>query len=844
MDKYDINHISSRTLDNGLQIYVNERQIAPVVSVQVWVETGSIHEEEHLGCGLSHFLEHMLFHGSAKYSGTQIVDTVHRLGGDMNAYTSLGHTVYYIELPSRHVLEAIDILADMVAHPAFPEDKFKDEKNIILRERDMHGDNPSRFMSEKLWHEMFKIHPAKHPIIGYREKILSVNREMMADYHQRRYSPERSFFMVSGMVEPKQVFDAIATRLDSWERGGLQEAFLPIEPPQLSHREAQYIFNDPLARMSLSWHIPHSGHPDVPALDILCAIMGQNKSSRLVDELKIRRNLAVDVSSFSFTPSFCGILGVSLLAEPAKLPELERTLDVVVENIRSGTFTRNELKREVTQLSTEYLRALRSNSSMVRILGNSILSYGSPEYVHKYLDDLDHVTVEDLQRVAVKYLTEENSTILRVVPPDAEVIAQRTVKTVSSEPETVPKLTKFAGGQRLVTYHDASLPLIDFTMIIPGGVFFEQQENGGITALLAQLLSTGTSSYSEMEFLNMLDDNAIEFGVVSGNNSLSLKINCHKERFPLAMQLVRSVLIEPSFGKNEFLRERNNLVEKLRSRASSPQGIAEDRMLQLLYSRHPYAIPRYGAINTVEKLQLGDICDFFFHTCLKPDLAVFGLAGDFDQDAVAAIDALIAVIPWDTKPLPNVKLPVFPKKVMAEQHPNQRSQAVVMEAVPGCDNLSPDRYIIDILQSAMNGQGSNIFKKIREEAGLAYYTGMVSSRGFHRGYISLYAGTSPEGAEQTATLIRQERQRLATQGLDPEEFDAAMASLAHANAEQLENTGALLVQSCLAEYYGNGIMEPFRQQKVYESISREDANAVIRRYMAEENCVKVISMPE
>ncbi|MDD3119547.1 MAG: pitrilysin family protein, partial [Victivallales bacterium] len=467
MDYYDTNRITARTLDNGLQIYVNERRLAPVVSVQVWVETGSIHEEEYLGCGLSHFLEHMLFHGSARFSGEEIVNTVHRLGGDMNAYTSLGHTVYYIEMPARHAVAAIDLLADMVAYPAFPEDKFADEKKIILRERDMHGDNPSRFVSEKLWHEMFKIHPARHPIIGYREKILGVNRDMMSAYHQRRYSPERTFFLVSGQVEPEAMIDAVAARLMSWPRGGLREAVLPAEPPQLSRREAQYRFPDPLARLSLSWHIPPVGHADIPALDILCAILGQNKSSRLVHELKIRRNLAVEVSSFCFTPSFCGLLGLSLLAEPAKLAQLERTLQVVLENTLSGTFSRNELKREVTQLSTEYLRAMRSNSSITRILGNSIMSFGSTEYVRKYLDDLDHVTVDDLHRVAIKYLLPENSTVVRVVPPGPAAAGSVLPAATAAAPDDQPQLRRDAGGRRLVTYCDPSLPLIDLVLILP-----------------------------------------------------------------------------------------------------------------------------------------------------------------------------------------------------------------------------------------------------------------------------------------------------------------------------------------------------------------------------------------
>eukprot|EP00831_Metopus_contortus_P008429 TRINITY_DN13235_c0_g1_i3.p1 TRINITY_DN13235_c0_g1~~TRINITY_DN13235_c0_g1_i3.p1 ORF type:complete len:136 (-),score=23.17 TRINITY_DN13235_c0_g1_i3:23-430(-) len=96
MDRLGIKNMRSMSLDNGLQIYVNERHRAPVVTVQAWIKTGSIHEEAYLGCGISHFLEHMLFHGSRNYPGQKIIDEVHALGGDMNAYTALEHTVYYI----------------------------------------------------------------------------------------------------------------------------------------------------------------------------------------------------------------------------------------------------------------------------------------------------------------------------------------------------------------------------------------------------------------------------------------------------------------------------------------------------------------------------------------------------------------------------------------------------------------------------------------------------------------------------------------------------------------------------------------------------------------------------
>ncbi len=845
MDKFGIKNISSVSLDNGLQIYVNERHNAPIVTVQAWVKTGSIHEEEYLGCGISHFLEHMLFHGSKKYPGAEIVDTIHSLGGDMNAYTSLGHTVYYIEVPANHVEKAIDILTDMLVNPIFPEEKFLDEKNIILRERDMHGDNPSRVMSERVWHEMFTVHPARHPIIGYKNKIEAVNRDMMVDYHQRRYSPDRTFFLVSGMVETDGVIKALVDRLGSWNRGDLREPFMPEEPIQLSSRDSTYFFTDPLTRLSMSWHIPPGGHPDVAALDILSGILGQNKSSRLVKNLKIRKNLALSVGCFSYTPSFCGIFGINALCMPENTEELEEELRNEIRNL--ANFKKSELEREVAQLETEYIRALRSNNCVVRIIGNSILSYGSPLYVNKYIDDLRAVTIPDLERVTNEYLDLEKSTTIRIIPK-ASVDLEESKPAVHNISDCIaikpPELKTFRGGQKLVTFKDKSLPLLDIGIVMAGGAYFEERGQAGITGLMSVLLNAGTKTYPEMELLHLMDENAIELSITPGNNSLAIKLNCHKKKFPLALEVLQSILTESSFGARQFKREKKIAVEKLKSRQVSPQGCAEDRILNLLYGDHPYGISRQGAPQDIEKLTRQQVMDFYFNQCLRPDMAVFGIAGDFDNRVVKKIEKLISTIPWNNSPPLKIAPPEFPAKTIVERVKNPRKQAVVLNAVPGCDNLDKARFSVDILQAAMTGQGANIFKKVRDEAGLAYYTGMITSRGFHRGYISFYAGTHPEAADQVAEMMDNERQRLAETGLTQEEFNAAKAFIAHSKAELMEDPGSMLMQFCLAEYYGNGYLTPFRHTEIFDKITLNQTNKVVKKLMSYPAPVTVISEPD
>src|ERR1700683_672158 len=134
--------VNRAVLPNGLTLLVKPDRSAALVSVQVWVKTGSIHEGSQLGAGLSHFLEHMLFKGTSRRSGRDISATVQAHGGYINAYTTFDRTVYFIDLPSEHLEVAVDVLADAVLHSTLPEDEVAREKEVILREIAMTQDDP------------------------------------------------------------------------------------------------------------------------------------------------------------------------------------------------------------------------------------------------------------------------------------------------------------------------------------------------------------------------------------------------------------------------------------------------------------------------------------------------------------------------------------------------------------------------------------------------------------------------------------------------------------------------------------------------------------------------------
>ncbi len=822
--------IKTFTLDNGLKIFINPKHDAPTVSIQCFVATGSVHEADFLGCGLSHFLEHMLFQGCSGYPGQAAADTVNRLGGSVNAYTSYDHTVYYINLPSEHSETGIDILSKMLSKPEFPKEKFLSEKDVILRERDMGRDRPEHMLGEKLWKTVYLRHPVRHPIIGYHEKIEQVSRDIMFEYYHQRYSPERTFFVISGDVNAKSVLEMLAKRLSSWRHGNIYEPPLPEEPVQIGMRANNCFFEDPLARLAVASRIPSAAHPDIPALDLISAILGQGKSARLIKSLQHEKELALMVGAFTYAPNFSGVSAISAAATPDKLPALEKALLEELEKLRRDGITSKELEREKNQHMADYIRILRSNNGIANIIGDAVLAYGDPGMADHYIQLLNKVSKDDIKETANRYFNEEQLNIVRQVSPQEAKIIKNSRK---AEKQKTAEKSVLNSKARLITLPDKSFPLVDICLISQGGNIIESADNAGISRLMSKLLSTGTKKLNEEKFNDIINDNAIDLNINSGDNTFYIKVNCMRDKLDTAVKLLKEIFAEAAFRRKQFTREQNNTLQLLKTRAQDPNGAAVDKMYELLYNGHPHALPRDGSMKSISKLTAEKLRDFYSKQFIA-EKTILGIAGDISKkDALKVAESLDEIIPWNnTVPVILPEKPVFPDKDLKAEIELPRDQIKVIYAVPSCDHCSSDRFAFDILQQALNGLSSKLFKDIREDKGLAYSTGAMFGSGRHPGFTAFYAGTSRKSVPQVIKLLTRERKRLAQNGLTRDEFDAAKARVLFKYSSLMSNNNALLFNSMLEEFYGNGYEKPWHTPEIIRKLKLEDVNAVFKKYFA------------
>src|SRR3954467_513421 len=192
-------------LPNGLTVIVQEDHSAPVASVQAWCATGSIDEDQHLGAGLSHILEHMLFKGTKTQSANQIAQSIQDVGGYINAYTSFDRTVFWIDVPKDGVSRALEVLSDAMMNSNLPPEEYNKEQEVIRREFAMGMDDPDRMAGQLLFATAYQRHPYRLPVIGLLDVFNQLTRDDVMQYYQARYVPNNLTFIVVGDVDTDAV---------------------------------------------------------------------------------------------------------------------------------------------------------------------------------------------------------------------------------------------------------------------------------------------------------------------------------------------------------------------------------------------------------------------------------------------------------------------------------------------------------------------------------------------------------------------------------------------------------------------------------------------------------------
>jgi zinc protease len=409
--------VAHYTLANGLELVVIPDRRAPVVTHMIWYKVGAA-DETPGESGLAHFLEHLMFKGTAKNPAGRFSQTVANVGGQENAFTSSDYTGYFQRVARDKLRLVMDFEADRMTGLVLADEVVAPELKVVLEEQYQRvANNPGARLGEMIQAGLYLNHPYGRPVIGWRHEIEKLTRADAIAFYKRFYTPNNAIVLVAGDVTPEEVKAFAEETYGKVERRvEIKPRLRPQEPPE-ARAVRQVTLADPrVAQPSLQrqYLVPsqRTAKPgEAEALEVLAHVLGSGSNSRLYRRLVVDKGVAVSAGAWyqgtSLDDTRFGVSGTP--AANVTLAQLEEAIDQVIADLADSGITQDELERSKTRLVADAIYAQDSQATLARWYGAALASGLTVEQVRTWPDRIAKVTAEDVRAAARAWLDKRRS---------------------------------------------------------------------------------------------------------------------------------------------------------------------------------------------------------------------------------------------------------------------------------------------------------------------------------------------------------------------------------------------------------------------------------------------------
>ena len=823
-------------LANGLTLIVRENHTAPVATVRAYVRnTGSVYEGRYLGAGISHLVEHLVSGGTTpKYTEQQKEKELDAIGGATNAFTSRRMTAYYIDCASRHVPRCIHLLADQMQNCTIPDNEFKREKGVVIEELKKGHAERSRVMWALQAQLVYRVHPARHPIIGYLDPLVRLTRQDVVDFYHSRYRPENIVMVVVGDVAAEPVIKQVTREFAGFRRRAAQPIVLPAEPSQVHARRVVKEVDGRMADLSVMYRTVDLFHPDLYPLDLLAFIVSRGDSTRLPRRLKFEKRLVVDVHAYSLTPrDVAGYFCVRAKCAPGKLSAAESAIIHEMQNLWREPVTPSELRRANKQMISSRVFANQTVQQQAGSLASDYLSTGDPLFYKHYVDRMRRVTVKDIARVARQYFQPEQRSVAALVPTGRARVA---ATQASAQPVPSINKTVLPNGLTVLVKSNPAVPLVAIQVYVRGGVLVETDQDNGVWNLMMRMLRRGTRTRTADQIAAFFDSIGAQLAVAGGHNTGYVTCQALREDFTGALEVVADMIQDPAFAPKELGNEKRLVLGQIQSRADNWYSEMAIFMRRHLPARSIYRRPPAGMEASVSKLAPPDLRRYHRTYCV-PNNMVLAVFGDVPQARV------LAEVRKRFGAMPRAKRFAFPKQppvrwpVKAQTFRQKTAKSVaavtLTHPAPRLTELG-DRTALDVLDTIISGYafpGGWLHTELRGNR-LVYVVHAYSMLGPAPGVFVTYAACQPAN---TAEVLRRVQANLskAHQGqFTADELARAKRQIIEFEQMQNQTNSEQAQQAALDEIYGLGYN--FREGLIarVRAVTMQHVKRVGQQYLA------------
>ncbi len=420
-----------KQLDNGLRIVLLESHAAPVVTFWIWYGVGSRNERPGI-TGASHWVEHMLFKGTPDHPRGMLSRAVERLGGRWNAFTSKDYTAYHEVLPAGHLPFVIGLEADRMQHTLFEPSEVSSERTVIIAEREGLENSPAASLYEEVDAAAFKVHPYRHPVIGWKADLRAMTRDDLYGHYRAYYQPANALLVAVGAFQAEEVLAQIQRVFDEIPAGPPIPTVRGAEPPQEGERRV--LLQRPggaTPYVQMAFHAPAASDSDLPALLLLDGILsgfgrsaaGAARSSRLYRAL-VDRGLAADAGSAVYPMKDPGVVRIWATARSGVgASAVEEAMLDVLDAVRGAEVPLDELARVKRQARAQFVYARDGVHGYAGAIG-AYAMVDHPEAFFTLPSRIEAIGPSEVQRVAGAVLDGRRRTVGWYLPAEGVATAR------------------------------------------------------------------------------------------------------------------------------------------------------------------------------------------------------------------------------------------------------------------------------------------------------------------------------------------------------------------------------------------------------------------------------------
>lgn len=407
--------VQKRVLPNGLTVVVERFGHYPSVTAGVWVKMGSRHEPKTL-CGVSHFIEHLLFKGTPTRAYMDIYKAYDRMGGVLDAFTSREIMGFYFRVQKAHFPEAFEVLSDMLAHPIFPPEEVERERGVILEEIKMVNDSPSDLMGDLFMARAFPGHPLGRPTQGTAESVGALSRSRVRAYYSRLLQPQNLVVTATGDTDLGEVMAAVGPALAKMSRGASSSPATPKFHPGVEVFTKHHLEQ---AQLSVAFPSEPAGGPGRYVLQVLANLLGGTMSSRLFTEIREKLGLVYSISAEHAGFKDAGVfVAAAATGHGQAAKTLRETLKVLGDVAASGP-AGDELEVAKENLLGGMILSMESSSSRMGRLARNEIYFGRQSSIRDALDGVAKVTARDVTAMARRLFKPEAALVGVLGKPSA-----------------------------------------------------------------------------------------------------------------------------------------------------------------------------------------------------------------------------------------------------------------------------------------------------------------------------------------------------------------------------------------------------------------------------------------